>query len=246
MVAGSISSAALERGQRLIDALPYADADSWTEAMQERVAALVRDEARASSRTPADWERELEAEADAARGPAGLPGGAEGTSGSFDDMHPLVKKCLERIARREAAGKACVGGDDDDDDDIVVGDLADWAAPVDDDAAGWRRAVDAARARIEHSSLQMLNLELSAKHGAKAWRARNAVLEAEISRTQAVLEELERGLAETHAARRLEQTSAATSIFETKREVTLLLRKLRAMSDEISRMEEEEEVAASM
>ena len=162
-------------------------------------------------------------------------------------MHPLVKKGLERIARREAAGKACVGGDDDDDDDdIVVGDLADWAAPVDDDAAGWRRAVDAARARIEHSSLQMLNLELSAKHGAKAWRARNAVLEAEISRTQAVLEELERGLAETHAARRLEQTSAATSIFETKREVTLLLRKLRAMSDEISRIEEEEEVAAPM
>ena len=234
-----------------IDALPYADEHTWTPEMQTRAARLIDEEmkaAAAAGTTPttsmAAITKELE---DAAKANARA-------EEKFATCHPLAYAALQEAATKmEKKKTTTMGGmsgrrrrrrendvveiDDDEDDDMVMQRRCEVGQ--DGDAAAWRTAADAACARLEHRRLQLLNLTLTAKHGAQGWRARNVELEQEMARIRDEADQIRKTLDTMHADRRAEQAEAADEIYEATREADALRQKLRGITDAIASAEEQ-------
>ncbi|KXS17090.1 breast carcinoma amplified sequence 2 [Gonapodya prolifera JEL478] len=78
--------------------------------------------------------------------------------------------------------------------------------PQDDDLEGWKKAVDNARAQLEHQYSRLINLELLNKFGPNAWKIHNFQLEATNASLQAKIDDYSRKIMELNKLRKLDQT----------------------------------------
>ncbi|KAJ3026640.1 UNVERIFIED_CONTAM: hypothetical protein HDU68_005312 [Siphonaria sp. JEL0065] len=76
----------------------------------------------------------------------------------------------------------------------------------------WKRAVDNARAQIQHQENRLVNLELLSKFGANAWKLSNFQVEAVVKGLRVEVEDQRRELLELNKERKGEQTRAGSTL----------------------------------
>lgn len=260
--ARSYAMTQLLRRTELIDALPYADADSWSHSesgVQSLVKQMIAEEAERSELSVAEIRHKLEESA------AGLD--ALATSSTLlqkekVDMDEELEKEIERLEtkmRKRKRRQDQSSENTDVDSDHITRPLGNCNPPdeatteaviaaaetnpstseMESLCSEWQRAVRAAKVRLEIARSELIDLSLSLKHGASLWRAHNANLEAYAARAAEKVEELENQLRSMLASRQQEQMQFATREYEKKREVKLMEDKLEIMEKEIKKMEEQ-------
>ncbi|KAG8930192.1 hypothetical protein FRC01_003161 [Tulasnella sp. 417] len=78
--------------------------------------------------------------------------------------------------------------------------------------ADWQKAVDNARAQLEHQKTRQLNLSLLQTYGPNAWRVHNYLTEAAVVQYEKALERLQDQVTEVNRSRKNSQTQAGNQL----------------------------------
>lgn len=106
-------------------------------------------------------------------------------------------------------------------------------------AEAWEKAIENARAQLEHQATRRANLELALKYAPAAWRARNAWGDAAVKAYEEELARVRTEVNELNVMRKLQQESAAKEISALEREWYATTRKCAAIEGAIADLEAE-------